>query len=292
MNKLKQMPRKKLWILLTAVFAVLIIAVSLWAALSSSWYLWPRRADDWAAWGTCIGAIGTILAVIYAAQTLKSSSEAQLEESIDRKLQMDFLEAKEAETALKLVPSVQASSREEGSDEARGGGIKVWNLSDVSFHDVQVLVPQATLEPGVTLTNIKFKKTRQIFDSFLQGHRLDDDAWEDIVPEPVILPAQNYWSLGTVGPGECRKITFDFSPQLEARLDWTNQPNETDGFFRPNKMLAITFVDQKGREWLRTSQDGGRIKRIRLNELAQAAEATPPDDAVADAPDAAPANQN
>lgn len=273
MTKLKQQLRENLVIVLILLMA--IAGIVLWCALSPSWYLWPTSADDWAAWGTCIGAVGTILAVIYAAQTLKSTAAAQLEESRDRKTQMDFLEAQEAQNAKQLWPTAEGRSLEAYSADAAGGAIVVWNTSDEqSFHDVQVFVAEKSLEPGVTLTNIKVKRTQQIFDSFIDGWRVDEDSWEDITPQPVILPNKNYWSLGTVGPRECRKVAFDFSPPYEQLLDWTNQHNEVDGFSRPKKMLAVTYVDQKGREWLRTSQDRGKIKRIRLNELVQAAKSS------------------
>lgn len=263
--------KKPLVILTLSALLVLVLGIIRWATLPSPRYLWPKDAGDWSAWGTCLGAIGTVLAVVYAARTLKSTSEAQLHARIDRRLQMDFLEAKEAEDASQLRPDMEGLARAADdyglSAEAAGAGIFVQNFSEHPFHEVQVFIPDTSLAEGVTLSNFEFWETELEYGE--SGAERKPRSWAPIEPPRVPLPGMNLFTLGTVPPGGCRRVTFDFSSdEAEWMDDWSRKSRDAaDPFGRSKeKVVSITFVDRNGKTWQRTSRDFGKIQRIRFVE--------------------------
>lgn len=249
------------------VLGVVIFGLLRWFTLPTPRYFWPKGAEDWSAWGTCLGAVGTILAVVYAARTLKSTSEAQLDERRDRRLEMDFLEAKEAEEAIKLRPDTVGfarSSDEWGSSEdASAARVLVQNFSEHPFHEVQVFVPDGSLEDDVALSNIEFWEA-DLEHNEETGWRPGN--WSLIESPGSSLPGTNLFTLGTVGPRKCRSVTFDFSG-YESMLNWNHRSYDAEDSFGRDIMLGITFVDRNGKAWQRTSRDRGKMMRLRRADV-------------------------
>lgn len=248
------------------VILVLILLVR-WHTLPTPKYVWPRSADDWSAWGTIIGAVGTIAAVVYAAQTLKTSSAAQTKEARDRRLQMEFLELEEAKEAIKLRPNTEgfAARSDEWGDgpDIKGAGVFVNNYSDSPFYDVQVLLPNDVLEDGVTLQNIQFWETKLIHQ---KGRGWVPDKWDESESPGLQVPGNTIFILGTVGPKECKRVTFDFSREIFG-MDWSHRSSDAVEAFGRDILIGVTFIDEKGKTWQRTSRDRGRIKQLRLHDL-------------------------
>ncbi|WP_426004880.1 hypothetical protein ACPFL9_20460 [Paenarthrobacter sp. NyZ202] len=256
---------------------VVIVGLGLlrWLTLSEPRYFWPKKAEDWSAWGTCLGAIGTILAVVYAARTFKSTSQAQLEERQDRRAEMSFIEAREAAEAIKLRPNVNGialrGDEHGGSFELKGALIYVENRSDHAFHDVQVYVPPTSLKEGVTLSNFKFFEA-----PFEWEYKADESrepkrgTWADMPAPAPPIPDSNLFTLGTVEPGKARSVMFDFEFKsddlVEDTMKWGHKPRASADEFGREVLLVISFTDRNGRTWERTSHDGGKIKRVRHSE--------------------------
>jgi hypothetical protein len=248
--------------LIVGVVLVVLLGLLRWFTLPNPRYFWPKAAEDWSAWGQCVGAVGTVLAVVYAARTLQSTSDAQIREQRDRRLEMDFLEAKEAEDALKLRPGATGFPRESDewgdSEDITGARIFVQNFSEHPFHDVQIFIPEDSFHEGLPLTNIEFWETELI--------RKEDTGygpgrWSVIDPLGHPLPDTNFFTLGTVLPGKCRGVSFDFSG-YESTMNWHHRAFPGDDPFARSIMLVVVFVDRNGRTWQRTSRDGGKIMRL------------------------------
>lgn len=242
-----------------------------WFTLAEPRYFWPKKAEDWSAWGTCLGALGTILAVVYAARTFKSTSEAQLEERNDRQAEMSFIEAREAEEAIKLRPNATgiALRGDEYGDgpDAKGGLISVENRSDHAFQNVQVYVPHESLK-GLSLSNIKFFEATFVWeeDKATGFRRPDRGTWSEIAAPAVPIPDSNLFTLGTVEPRTARSVTFDFPSPVEDMGKWSYKPRASPDDFAREVLLAVIFTDRNGRTWQRTSHDGGKIVRVRTLE--------------------------
>ncbi|MGX5717954.1 hypothetical protein [Arthrobacter sp. MAHUQ-56] len=261
-------------IVIGAIALVVVIAGLLrWFTLAEPRYFWPKKAEDWSAWGTCLGAIGTILAVVYAARTFKSTSEAQLEERQDRRAEMSFIEAREAEEAIKLRPNatgIALRSDEYGDGpDAKGALLSVENRSDHAFQNVQVYVPPESLNKEVTLTSFKFLEATFVWeeDETTGFRRPDRGTWTEIAAPAVPIPDSNLFTLGTVEPCTARSVTFDFSSPVEDMDKWSYKPRDSPDDFARKVLLAVTFTDRNGRTWQRTSHDGGKIMRVRSPEL-------------------------
>lgn len=257
--------RRRVAGLLAAGGMVLFLGSLRWFTFPNTRYFWPRSADDWSAWGTCLGAVGTIIAVIYAARTLKSTSEAQLEERRDRRLEMDFMEAKAAAAANKLRPNVKGLPRDADeygpTAEAKGGLILVDNYSDQSFREVQVFVPDESLSKETSLSYFRFWEA-DLVDSADSG--LQRGEWEEIEPPAPVLPGVNMFTLGTVPPRKSRSVSFHFSSAWsEWMLDWDDKSYDAEDDFGRRILLGVLFVDHNGKTWQRTSRDGGKISRVR-----------------------------
>lgn len=269
MDKKKPWWGTKRWIFGFSVGAGVIIALGVirWVTLPAPRHFWPALAEDWTAWGTFLGAIGTILAVIYAARTLRSTSEAQLNEQRDRRLQMDFLDAKEGEEANRLQPNVKGFPREidewGSSDDATGARIYVQNFSDHSFHEVQVFVPKNSLQDGGTLSDIEFWEADLVHT---KDRGTSPGKWSKIESPGVSLPGENLFNLGTVKTRKCRGVSFNFST-YEAMLDWDTRSYDAVENFGREVLLAVTFVDRNAKTWQRTSRDYGKIVQLRRPEL-------------------------
>lgn len=256
----------------TLLGVVMIIALVRWITLPEPRHFWPRYADDWSAWGTCVGAVGTILAVIYAAETLKSTSAAQIIEQRDRRLEMDHLDTKDAEEANKLRPDTKgfprASDEYGDSPDITGARILVQNFSDHPFHDVQILVPEESLEEGVTLSEIEYWETSQVHH---ETRGWGPDSWKKIEAPGAPVPGQNLFMLGTVLARQCRSVSFDFSEEVMG-MDWSHRSRDAVESFGRDIMISVTFVDHNDKTWQRTSRDGGKIRRIRFPDLKDSQE--------------------
>jgi hypothetical protein len=246
-----------------ATLVIVFLGFLRWFTLPTPRYFWPKAAEDWSAWGQCVGAVGTILAVVYAARTLKSTSVAQYKEQRDRRLEMDFLEAKEADEALKLRPSTKGFARYRDewaeSDDASGARILVQNFSENPFHEVQIFVPDDSFEEGLPLSKVQFWEADLVENE-------DNLGWSPgrwaASESGVLLPGTNLFTLGTVHPRKCRSVSFDFSG-YEQMMRWNHRSSDAvDGFGR-EMLVNITFVDRNGKAWQRTSRDRGKIMRLR-----------------------------
>nr|WP_173078757.1 hypothetical protein [Arthrobacter sp. J3.37] len=254
--------RRNAW-LLAGALSLVLLGLLRWFTLPTPRYFWPKAAEDWSAWGQCVGAVGTVLAVVYAARTLQSTSDAQIQEQRDRRLEMDFLEAKEAEDAVKLRPDTAGFPRESDewghSEDVTGARIFVQNFSEHPFHEVQVFIPENSFQKGLPLTNIEFWEADLELDEET-GRR--PGRWSVIDSPGPPLPGTNLFTLGTVLPGKCRSVSFDFSG-YESMLNWDHNVFPGDDGFSRDIMLIVAFVDRNGKTWQRTSRDGGQITRLR-----------------------------
>lgn len=250
---------------------VVIAGLLRWVTLAEPRYFWPKKAEDWSAWGTCLGAIGTILAVVYAARTFKSTSEAQLEERQDRRAEMSFIEAREAEEAIKLRPNATGialrSDQYGDGPDAKGALISVENRSDHAFQNVQVYVHHESLK-GITLSNFKFFEATFVWeeDEATGFRRPDRGTWAEIAAPAAPIPDSNLFTLGTVEPFMARCVMFDFSSTVDMGK-WSDKPRASSDDFSREVLLAVVFTDRNGRRWQRTSHDGGKIMRVRSPEL-------------------------
>lgn len=257
MSKTNILWRKNPWVLgWLAVFVMVVVVLLIqWNALPPDRYILPKAAADWAAWGTCIGAVGTISAVVYAARTLKTTSVTQLEQ----RGELDLLEQKEGQAAMLLRPDTKAFALryDEGpSPEATGARILVENWGEHPFHEVQIHIQKSSLSKGQALTNFEFWEAD--LEQFESGWR-SAKRWEPADSAPPVIDEYRCM-LGTVEPKTARSVSFDFS-EYENYYDWVKDPNK-DRFAR-EQMLVVTFIDHKNKSWVRTSHDLGKITRIR-----------------------------
>lgn len=259
------------------LIAILAVVAALgflrWNTLPTPKYFWPTRAEDWSAWGTCLGAIGTIVAVVYAARTLQSTSKAQLEEREDRRGEMGYLESKAAEEAIKIRPNVEGfplRSDDGGhGPEAIGARIFVDNHSDHAVHGVQVIVPHESLEDGITLSDFEFSEAPLEWGVDDFGHDyLKRRNWSDIEAPaaPIHDPERSTFILGTIEAGKSRSVDFNFSDD-EQMMRWNHRSADAKDPFGREMMLVVMFTDRNGKTWQRTSRDNGKIMRVRSPEL-------------------------
>lgn len=265
-NSRKRPPMAGKLVLVLLMLVAVILGLLRWVTLPDPKYFWPAKAEDWSAWGTCLGAAGTILAVVYAARTLQSTTKAQLEDRKDRRSQMSFIEAKEAEEAIKLRPNVSAIAllSDEWGDgpDAKSAMVYVENYSDHAFHSVQVYVPRESLKRPI-LSNFKFYEAPFIWEDNADGsRRIVGGKWVEIEALAAPIPGSNLFTLGTVEPRTARGVMFDFPVPDESTHAWSYSPRSSQDDFAREMLLVVAFTDYNGKSWQRTTHDGGKIMRV------------------------------
>lgn len=255
----------------------LVVAIGLgifrWCTLQEPKYFWPQSAEDWAAWGAVVGSGGTIGAVIYAARTFKKSADVQRNEQRDRHLEMDYLEgmdAKEA-TKLKLLVTGRLADGEDRKPESllSGARIELRNYSGKKFRDLQVVIPNETLGMGNSLCNVEFQKgiffgadkVPRAINNLVEEEKI---TWQDFLPKFPRNAEMTLFPLSDLPAGEALVIRFDFDdPTLEHNDKWSYPPDPWSEEQQRDILVSVSYVDEKGMHWMRSTMDDGNARRLR-----------------------------
>lgn len=265
---------KKRWKAWVASGFVLIIVFGVWRffTLPEPRYVLPRYAADWAAWGTCIGAVGTILVVMYAAGQLQqsvrtSAQEAENqrrqlglleEEALQRRRELDHLNGEVVRQASKL--GIYAAFKHTAYDEYGASPY----LNEVTFYfdnvgNQQFRELQVAITPGDNVDHVEFSRVPILEVHAAKRPTRDAGAQQDF--EAVELPGPRYL-LGNVDPMETVMLTFVFATNENA-FEWEATWNVAARMHEaPGIPMQVTYGDSDGRTWLRSSINPSKIQRV------------------------------
>lgn len=228
------------FVLFTAVPAVRAITGP------GDFYLFPRDAVDWTGWLTGVGAIGTTVALFYAARQFQRDAAEQREARINRDLQ-----ARELANVVKL--SITGVSPDEDMRSYSGINVMVKNAGNHAITDLQIKIPDVP-------ARIQSAK-RAVIPPYMSdddpSFGREDPMWGS--PDDLSTPtcAQRIWLCGDLEPESMLRLRVVFDDPQPGD-DWTGWSQKSGIKGR----VAAIFTDRDGHTWIRASEGRQSLQRL------------------------------
>lgn len=254
--------RRRRWVLKHSLAIVLIslsaivVSFTISASIENSlrspldFYVLPRTADDWSAWGTAMGALGTSGALIYAAMKFRSDAKEQRDLRLDR-------DAKAREDARPLWVDLSLTyPTEDLGPEVSGLTLTLTNWGKKPFNNIRVKIPDV---PAKIVSARSAPIPPLLVD--------DDPAFgrEATVWNAAARPQEmvgGYWLCGDVPPDAKMALEIDFD-ESQHRVVWEESTLSRDtGRGEREGRVAVIYEDFMGRTWVRSTEGRQPLQRI------------------------------
>lgn len=237
--------------LIVALFITFAVIAN-WARDPANFYIAPRDAGDWAGWAAATGAVGTTVALIYAALKFRSDADEQKNLRADR-------DAEAKSVAMPLKVDVAVLTLEQHGRDVAGVRLELTNRGRERFSDIQVKVPDILVE--LTGRRSAPIPADLVEDDPSFGRHEED--WADMALPIIAGPEdKQLWLCGEIAPGHILALDLRFN-EPQSMDDWELEPAAGhSGHWERKGRIVVIFTDHKGHTWVRSTEGRQPLQRL------------------------------